>query len=182
MKMGIVQKWTALVFKTATGGIKQKLLLAPVTGVLYLLFIALCIFVSIRIDALLGLPVNILGHVKYALGLPVVVFGFFLMLFSLFYFLKVKGTPVPFSPPPVLVITGPYKYARNPMLTGIFLQLFGLGILLGSFSLLFIFTPLFIAINVWELKKVEEPELEKRLGDEYKEYKKKVPMFFPWLK
>ena len=66
------------------------------------------------------------------------------------------------------------------MLTGIFIQLFGLGIALGSISLVWVFTPLFIIIHVWELKKVEEPELVKRLGQDYVEYKKRVPMFFPF--
>ena len=57
------------------------------------------------------------------------------------------------------------------MLSGLFMQLFGLGIALGSLSLVFIFTPLFVIMNVWELKNVEEPELVKRLGREYVEYK-----------
>jgi protein-S-isoprenylcysteine O-methyltransferase Ste14 len=65
------------------------------------------------------------------------------------------------------------------MLTGIFIQLFGLGILGNSLALIIIFTPLFIFINYWELKRVEEPELAKRLGQEYVDYKKRVPMFFP---
>ncbi len=65
------------------------------------------------------------------------------------------------------------------MVTGIFMQLFGLGIAWGSISLTFIFTPLVLFINVWELKNVEEPELVKRLGQDYVEYRKQVPMFFP---
>ncbi|HOC38522.1 MAG TPA: hypothetical protein PKJ77_04530, partial [Thermodesulfobacteriota bacterium] len=56
------------------------------------------------------------------------------------------------------------------MLSGLFMQLFGLGIALGSLSLVFIFTPLFVIMNVWELKNVEEPELVKRLGRDYIEY------------
>ena len=103
------------------------------------------------------------------------------MGWSVFHFLKVKGTPVPFNPPPKLVATGPYAYARNPMLTGIFLLLFGLGVLFQSLSLVLFFTPAFIALNVWELKAIEEPELEKRLGQEYIEYKEKIPMFIPRL-
>jgi len=35
-------------------------------------------------------------------------------------------------------------------------------------------------MNVWELKKVEEPELARRLGEPYVEYRKQVPMFFPY--
>jgi protein-S-isoprenylcysteine O-methyltransferase Ste14 len=38
-----------------------------------------------------------------------------------------------------------------------------------------------ILINVWELKAIEEPELTKRLGQDYIEYRKKTPMFFPSL-
>lgn len=62
-----------------------------------------------------------------------------------------------------------------------FLLVFGLGLLLRSISLVFIFTPLFILLNVLELKSVEEPELESRLEKAYREYKERVPMFFPKL-
>jgi len=65
------------------------------------------------------------------------------------------------------------------MLTGVFILLFSFGVFFGSVSLLIVFTPLFIFINFWELKSIEEPELEKRLGEEYIEYQKRTPMFFP---
>ncbi|MBW2180671.1 MAG: hypothetical protein JRG81_09935, partial [Deltaproteobacteria bacterium] len=64
-------------------------------------------------------------------------------------------------------------------LSGIFLVLFGCGLLFQSISLIFIFTPLFILINGIEIKMIEEPELEMRLGREYLEYKKNTPMFIP---
>ena len=67
------------------------------------------------------------------------------------------------------------------MLTGVFALLFGFGMFFGSVFLFFVFTPLFILINFWELKAIEEPELVKRLGQEYIEYRKKTPMFFPRL-
>jgi hypothetical protein len=65
------------------------------------------------------------------------------------------------------------------MLSGIFILLFGLGFAFKSISLLFVFAPLFILINVMEITAIEEPELEMRLGRDYLEYKKKTPMFFP---
>ena len=65
------------------------------------------------------------------------------------------------------------------MLTGVFLFLFGLGLALDSFSLVCLFTPLYILINVWELKAIEEPELMKRLGDEYLQYRRRTPVFIP---
>ena len=116
------------------------------------------------------------------MSITVLTIGAFLCAWSLLHFVKVRGTPSPFNPPPELVTTGPYGYVRNPMITGIFLLLFGLGILLRSVFLVFVFTPFFIILNVVELKAIEEPELERRLGKRYVEYKGKVPMFIPKLK
>ena len=112
------------------------------------------------------------------LALPIFSFALFFIGWSVLNFLRAKGTPVPFNPPPQLVTTGPYAYVRNPMLSGVFALLFGFGVLFGSASLLVLFTPLFIFINVWELKAIEEPELLKRLGEDYIEYRKMTPMFF----
>ncbi len=87
---------------------------------------------------------------------------------------------MPLSPPPKLVDTGPYSYSRNPMLSGVFLMLFGIGFLFQSLSLVIIYTPMFMVISFLEFKMIEEPELEKRIGASYVEYRKKVPMFFPY--
>ena len=68
------------------------------------------------------------------------------------------------------------------MLTGVFLFLFGVGFGLNSVSMVLVFTPLYVLINVWELKHIEEPELVRRLGDEYIEYRRNTPMFIPTLR
>ncbi len=85
---------------------------------------------------------------------------------------------MPLSPPTKLIVTGPYAYSRNPMLSGLFLILFGIGFLFQSLSLIVIFTPLFILITFLEFKMIEEPELEKRFGEAYVKYKGEVSMFF----
>lgn len=180
--MSVTGKWIDLIHRVATGNARYRILFAPLVGLLYAAFIGFFILISIQFDSLLKLPA--FGEWPYTIYIstPIIIIGFALMVYSVIHFLKVRGTPVPLSPPPVLVTSGPYRYARNPMLTGIFIQLFGAALLLRSLSLLCLFTPLFIAINVWELKMVEEPELEKRLGRVYVDYKKRVPMFFPWRK
>ena len=66
------------------------------------------------------------------------------------------------------------------MTAGLFMTMFGAGVYFGSITSMLIFTPLYILIHYIHLKHIEEPELEKRLGKEYIEYKKRVPMFFPW--
>ena len=58
-------------------------------------------------------------------------------------------------------------------------MLFGIGLLLNSISLIFIFNPIFILLNILYLKAVEEREMEKKFGQEYLKYKENVPMFIP---
>ncbi len=179
--MSLVSRWVELVYKVATGDWKAKVILAPIVGTLYLSVIAFFVFLSLAVDQWLSFP-RVTSALSLVIGSFFIICGIFLTLVSTAFFFRARGTPVPVNPPPTLVTTGPYRFVRNPMLSGIFIQLFGLGIALGSLSLTLIFTPLFVIINVWELKTVEEPELLKRLGEPYAEYKKQVPMFFPWQK
>lgn len=180
--MNIRENWITFIYTIATGSRKIRMILTPVVGLSYFLFSTLFVIVSLLIDHWFhlprfpGAPVNVWLSVLFA-GT-----GLTLALWCLYNFLKAKGTPVPFNPPPVLITTGPYAYIRNPMLSGVFLLLFGLGFLFQSVTLLFIFTPLFILINVLELKAIEEPELAIRLGPAYLDYRKRTPMFFPRLK
>jgi protein-S-isoprenylcysteine O-methyltransferase Ste14 len=80
----------------------------------------------------LGLSDIFPGKLNIILSLPVFLVAFILIGWSVQNFLKVKGTPVPFNPPPQLVTSGPYAYTRNPMLTGVFALLFGFGERKGS--------------------------------------------------
>ena len=65
------------------------------------------------------------------------------------------------------------------MVTGIYLCFFGVGLLIGSLSLIVFYTPLFIILMHFYLVKVEEKELELKFGQEYLDYKKRVPMYLP---
>jgi protein-S-isoprenylcysteine O-methyltransferase Ste14 len=178
--MSLTGRWIDLIFRIATGDWKTRLVVAPIAGALFLSLIAFFILLSLVADDLFNLPYLFRGPWSMITGICLILSGAFLMFISIIYFVKVRGTPVPFSPPPKLITTGPYRIVRNPMLTGLFMLLFGTGIIMDSISLVFFFTPLFIAANIWELRKVEEPELVKRLGQEYVEYRKRTPMFFPF--
>jgi protein-S-isoprenylcysteine O-methyltransferase Ste14 len=174
-------KWIDFLYKVATGSKRFRSFLTPIGAAFYALLTALFVVVALHVDKFLRLPKFLPKTLALILSLPILSLGLFMMGWSVYNFLKVKGTPVPFNPPPKLVTTGPYAYTRNPMLTGIFVLLFGLSVFFGSISLVILFTPLFIFINAWEVRAIEEPELEKRFGEEYIEYKKKTPMFFPGL-
>ena len=78
------------------------------------------------------------------------------------------------------MVTGPYRYIRNPMNTGVLFILLGLSLLATSPAmsvwvafLFVIYTLIFIFI--------EEPSLEKRFGDNYLLYKANVGRWIPRL-
>lgn len=177
--MTIKTKWIDLLYRTATGSRRVRNVFTPIGATFFGLLVLVFVVAALRVDQRIGLVDLLPGRLPILLSLPLFSVAFFLIGWSVHHFLKAKGTPVPINPPPRLVTSGPYAYSRNPMLTGVFALLFGIGVLLESISLLFIFTPFFILINVWELKAIEEPELLKRLGREYAEYRKKTPMFLP---
>ena len=177
--MTIKTKWIDFLYHVATGSRRIRNVFTPIGAIIFGLLLFVLVIVALHVDRLLGLPDIFPGNLNIILSLPLFLIAFCLIGWSVHHFLKVRGTPVPFNPPPRLVTSGPYAYTRNPMLTGVFALLFGFGIFFGSISLLLVFTPLFILLNFWELKAIEEPELVKRLGQQYIEYRKMTPMFFP---
>jgi protein-S-isoprenylcysteine O-methyltransferase Ste14 len=105
--------------------------------------------------------------------------GLILFLLSIFIFgIKGKGTLAPWSSPSKLVIVGPYKYVRNPMIIGVISILVGEAFLLNSISIL-IWAMLFFVINTLNFEFIEEPRLERKFGEDYVNYKNKVSRWIP---
>ena len=180
--MSIWDRYADFVYRVATGAKKRKILLMPLAAVIFFGLVVLFVFASFWVDKWLPFP-----HFDFSwwfLGLSVLFLfiGWLIMFWPVIAFFRTRGTPVPFNPPPKLITSGLYAHIRNPMLLGLFIFMIGLGMLLRSLSLIFIFTPLFILLNVLYLKAIEEKEMEKKFGPEYLEYKARVPMFIPWLK
>jgi protein-S-isoprenylcysteine O-methyltransferase Ste14 len=180
--MRIRERWIGLLYRAATGTREQRTLLTPIGVLVFAAFTALFVLAAVLVDRWLDLPWPVPAALTRLLAVVLLSTGIAATAWSGAHFLRVKGTPVPFNPPPEPVTTGPYRFARNPMLTGVFLFLFGIGFAIGSLSLVVVFTPLFILANIWELKHIEEPELVRRLGDDYVAYRQHTPMFIPRLK
>ncbi len=177
--MTLRENWINLLYRVATGTRKTRTLLTPVGALIFAVFTTLFVLAALLFDRMLGMPGLLSESMRFPVSIPVIALGIIITGWSAFHFVKVRGTPVPFNPPPQLVCSGPYRYVRNPMLTGIFLFLLGLGFGLNSMSLVLIFIPLYVLVNVWEVKHIEEPELVKRFGDAYVTYRQKTPMFIP---
>lgn len=166
-------------YSVATGSRRLRLFLTPVGLVVFVGLLLLVIFGGLYLDGVFGFRRLLAGSPGTLLGMILLAGGLVIWAWCVVSFGKAKGTPVPFNPPSELVTTGPYAWSRNPMLTGVFAFLFGMGFLLHSVSIVVIWTPVFVIVNVLELKFIEEPELERRFGERYREYRRRVPMFVP---
>ena len=180
--MSIRDRLISLLHRAATGTKKTRTLLTPIGVVIFGIFTGMFVILAVLVDQWLSFLWPLSNGLSWLIAAPLMTIGVGVTAWSAFHFLKVKGTPVPFNPPPTLVMTGPYQFVRNPMLTGVFLLLFGIGFAINSLSLVVLFTPLFVLANVWELKEIEEPELVKRLGEDYVAYQQRTPMFIPRMR
>ena len=84
-----------------------------------------------------------------------------------------RGTLSPADPTKKLVISGLYKYSRNPMYWGVMMILIGEAIFFESGNLWLYAAFIFTAFNLFILF-FEEPRLRKEFGEEYDTYRKKV--------
>lgn len=177
--MVIREKIIGFIYGVVTGSKRYRRLLTPLFALVFFSIVLMLILGSFLIDRFLGLPRFLSMPWSMAMSMPFLVIGGFMWLWSAGIFFQTKGTPVPVNPPPKLVTNGPYAYSRNPMMTGLFMVVAGIGIFFGSVTLTFIMTPLFVVMSILEFKYIEEPELMKRFGQEYVEYRKRTPIIIP---
>lgn len=120
---------------------------------------------------------RVAGAAIFALGLAL--FAWCVWLFG-----RVgKGTLAPWDPPRRFVAVGPYRYVRNPMISGVAAMLAGEAVFLASIPLA-LWTLTFVLVNQVYFVLSEEPHLERRYGPRYRAYKAAVPRwaprFTPW--
>ncbi len=77
-----------------------------------------------------------------------------------------------------LVIEGPYSMTRNPLYFFSFLGLLGVGMATETFTFPILFL-LFFAAGYPRVIRDEERKLRKLFGEQYEEYARRVPAFFP---
>ena len=92
-----------------------------------------------------------------------------------------RGTLAPWDPPERLVVRGPYRYLRHPMITGVSLTLAGEALVFASTAIA-IELAVFVAVNLAYLPLVEEPALVRRFGTDYERYMDEVGRWLPRLR
>ena len=88
------------------------------------------------------------------------------------------GTPAPWAPPQRLVVRGPYRHVRNPMIASVLLMLGAESLFFGSWHLVGWLLVFFLG-NAIYFPLVEERALERRFGNDYRLYKANVPRWIP---
>ena len=123
--------------------------------------------------ALFGLgSVRIAGDVLFGLGI--------IGLLDSFARFAVQGvgTPAPVFPTHHLVVTGLYRYVRNPMYVAVVSTIAGQGFMLGNVGLLEYGGVVWLVCHSFALI-YEEPKLRASFGSEYERYCREVPRWFP---
>jgi protein-S-isoprenylcysteine O-methyltransferase Ste14 len=112
-------------------------------------------------------------------GLILIVSGAALVLWCLAAFSwEGRGTPAPFDAPRKIVVTGPYRYVRNPMYLAAMLIILGVGLMLRSPSAVGV-AVFFISLAHLFVLAYEEPTLQAQFGESYSEYKLSVDRWLP---
>jgi protein-S-isoprenylcysteine O-methyltransferase Ste14 len=91
-----------------------------------------------------------------------------------------RGTPAPYDPPQHLVRGGYYRNVRNPMYLAVVTVLVGEAILFTSLALGIYAAAVAAAFHLRVLL-YEEPQLREQFGDQFDEYRRSVPRWFPRL-
>ena len=137
------------------------------------------VWLARRGDVRLALAEGAAGRLAQLGGLAVLAVGLALFASSLRRFAtEGEGTLAPWDPPRRLVVRGPYRYVRNPMISGVVFVLFGEALVLLSRPHLW-WALTFLALNAIYIPLLEEPMLERRFGESYREYRRHVRRFVP---
>ena len=130
-----------------------------------------------------GSPLIPPGHfwigLSSVLGVTVFAIGFAAYLYcSIWLMFCGRGPYVEFDPPTRLVVSGPYRWVRNPVAAAVIVMIAGEAIYFLSPGIL-VLSVLLAPLAHYQVKQVEEPRLRLRFGDEYVRYCTEVPRWIP---
>ena len=125
--------------------------------------------------AFFGVDVTrILGGILIIAGVPGIVDSFAR------FALEGRGTPAPIAPAQKLVVTGLYRYVRNPIYIALVAVILGQALLFGDLRLLWYGALLRLFFHVWVVI-YEEPTLKETFGTEFESFRTNVPRWIPRL-
>jgi protein-S-isoprenylcysteine O-methyltransferase Ste14 len=120
------------------------------------------------------LALTVLGHGLIILG------GLLLLECFARFALHGRGTPAPVAPPERLVVTGAYRWVRNPMYVAVLALIFGQAALFASLPLALYGYAIWAAFHAFVLG-YEEPTLRRTFPEDYAAFCAAVPRWIPRL-
>ena len=93
---------------------------------------------------------------------------------------KGRGTPAPVAPTEYLVVSGFYRYVRNPMYVGVLAAIVGQALLFGSARLLVYAAAAWVVVTAFVMA-YEEPAMARQFGADYESYCANVRRWWPRL-
>jgi protein-S-isoprenylcysteine O-methyltransferase Ste14 len=90
------------------------------------------------------------------------------------------GTPLPSAMPNLLVITGPYRWVRNPMAVAGIVQGIGVGLILSSWLVL-VYAVVGSVLWNYAIRPHEESDLRARFGEQFEVYRTSVRCWIPTI-
>jgi protein-S-isoprenylcysteine O-methyltransferase Ste14 len=115
------------------------------------------------------------------LGVVLLLLGAVLLVETFARFaLQGLGTPAPIAPTKSLVVTGSYRFVRNPMYVAVVSLIFGQALLLGSLGTLVWGGIVWLIVHLFVLS-YEEPTLSRTYGEQYDRYRSNVRRWIPRL-
>src|SRR5271166_2848525 len=117
---------------------------------------------------------RVVGIVLIVAGLPGLVDSFAR------FALQGLGTPAPIAPTQNLVVTGLYRYVRNPIYIALVSVTVGQALLFGDGRLLWYGAVVWLAFHLFVVL-YEEPTLQLKFGMEYETFRANVPRWIPRL-
>ncbi len=135
-------------------------------------YLLLSILSIVGIDSLLQLPF-VSSTIALVGGLLFLLSGIVLAASAARLFSKAKTGIVPFSESTKLVVSGAYRFTRNPMYLGMFFCLIGVTLLVNNvLGLLVLLLFFFIIRQKFVLK--EEMQMQETFGDDYAQFKARI--------
>ena len=133
-------------------------------------------------DSLFGMPSLPVTPIWIVTGVAVLVVGLLLMLTANGFLIKKGRGAAAFLLTEQLVTDGLYGRTRNPMSLGFYAACLGIGMIAGSLTVTLAVLLIIVPVHVINLKYFEERELELRYGNDYIDYKRRVPFLLPRFK
>jgi len=118
---------------------------------------------------------TVVEAVAFALGIA----GGSMALWVCLAFVRIgRGTPIPLDPPKRFVAVGLFRWVRNPMYLGVLMVIVAEAILFRSTWVLLYALALWAGFHVF-LVLLEEPQLARRFGRPYLDYRARTPRWIP---